>query len=145
MMGPIVYFLISKPSSSVVYSLKVWLTSVIVAPGIWSFISALQSQNHYADSMARLLYLYGICVILGALFSFITWMLFLLIIKVLVIYFHDVKAIKIIASVIGMLLTYGTFAVFLGLALYTDIGIFSLVTAYVTCIGGGSLFYDLNI
>lgn len=145
MMGSVVYFFIGKQSNSIVYSLKVWLTSVIVAPIIYLIVSDLQSQNHYDSFIIKQLYLYGICIIAGTLFSFITWMLFLLIIKVLTIYFHNVKAIKIITSVLGMLLTYGTFAVFLGLEIYTDTGLFSLVMAYVICIGGGSLWYNLRI
>jgi hypothetical protein len=144
-MGAIVYFFAGKQSNSVVYSIKIWLTSVFTAPVIFISISALQSQNHYDNPITRQLYLYGVCILMGALLSFITWMLFLLIIKVFIIYFYNIKAIKIITGVLGMLLTFGTFFVFLGLELFSDNGLLFLVMTYIICIGSSSLCYNLRI
>jgi len=134
-------------SNSFVYSLKVWLTSVALAPIIYLCIEACIKKNYYASFTAFLneqIGIYVMCILFGGLFSLLTWLLFFVIIKFVIIYLNRAWGIKYLLSLIGALLTIGTFAIFFPvLDVHTEF--FYLMVANCICISGGSLYYHLEI
>jgi len=135
-------------TNSVLYSLKVWLTSVVLAPVIYLIISVCQSQNHYLSSfnfISEQVSTYVMFLLAGGLLSFITWILFIFIIKIITLYFQSVNIIKSIVAISGVLLTFGTFAVFMPMPINPYNDFFYLILAYGGCIAGGAYFYKLEI
>ncbi len=133
-------------SNTVLYSLRVWLTSVFVAPVVL-FLTDLCINKHplslgryMNDAPYYLLY-----VIFGGIFSFLTWLTFLFIIKGLIASFSSSRQLKHLIAVAGALLTVGTFAFFGRRVFDVHNEFFYMMLSYAICIAGGSYFYKLEI
>ncbi|MDB5125965.1 MAG: hypothetical protein JWQ85_197 [Mucilaginibacter sp.] len=134
-------------SNSFVYSVKVWLTSVVLAPLMFLIIEICSNNRYHLNSTAFIdqqISTYAICVVFGGIFSLITWLLFFFIIKVITIYFPPVREVKYGIAVIGALLTFGTFSIFFPVFDIQD-EFFYLMISNCICIAGGSCFYKLEI
>jgi hypothetical protein len=129
------------------YSLKVWLTSVVVAPVImlicnYAVTSAQQAPRYYSDP--DLSFGYSAFVIFGGIFSVPTYIFFYLFIKITVNYSLSIVRIKSIISVLGVALTVGTFELFFSsLSKGPKDEFFYLMVGNCLCIGWFSWFYKL--
>jgi hypothetical protein len=133
-------------SNSFSYSLKVWLTSVVLAP-VTVLVTNLSTNDHYtgfASHLADAFVFYMLCMIFGGIFSFITWIIFLFIIKGLIAFFPPSRQLKHLIAVAGTLLTVGTFAFFGWRVFDIHNYFFYLMLANCVCIAGGSHFYKLE-
>ena len=134
------------PSNSIIYSLKIWLTSVLLAPVIYIVaISFKQNHQDFSTLILDQLSIYLICIFFGSFLSFFTWLLFLLSIKATTLYAYSIKQCKFIISFIGVLLTIGTFALFLSPSISIHDDLFSLMLGNCICITGGTWFYELRV
>jgi len=98
------------------YSLKVWLTSVAVTPLLFvitSFSSDTTVREGVYKMITQTAYLYGVFFIFELLFSFVTWVIFLIVIQLTVINIESRVARCSIISVAGVMLAAGTFRVIL--------------------------------
>ncbi|MDP9082011.1 MAG: hypothetical protein M3O71_31740 [Bacteroidota bacterium] len=134
---------------SFIYSLKVWLTSVAITPLVFSIL-AYSGGNVLNDSVYeqinRAAYQYGMILVFELLFSFITWVIFLIIIQLTVTYFKQRITRLTIISISGVLLAMGTFMVILtpvdAFNVTRGFGGLTLCTCF--CIAAGSWFYKLE-
>jgi len=135
-------------SNSFVYSVKIWLTSVVLAPLFYLMIQVYLKGNQrsdFGDFISNQITTYIMFVILSGFFSFFTWVLFFCIVKIITLYFSSVQFAKCIIVAIGLLLTAGTFAIILPEPFNIGDDIFYIMLANCICIAGGSLFYKLEI
>ncbi|MES2265354.1 MAG: hypothetical protein V4520_01255 [Bacteroidota bacterium] len=135
-------------SNSFSFSLKIWVTSVIIGPILFGLVQWLKGNHLWISEGAPVLeqlYSYFLFVIFGGFFSIITWILFFLILKIITLYLYQVDIIKIIIAVLGMLLTFGTFAVFVPTQVNPNSEFFYLMLSYAASIGVGPWFYKLEI
>jgi FtsH-binding integral membrane protein len=134
-------------TNSILYSLKVWLTSVCLAPAMFIIIDSFTSENNYSsvtNFVSEKITIYAACVIFGGIISFFTWILFILIIKGIITCFSSFKLLKQVIAGVGVLLTLGTFAIFFRvLDIFNEP--FYLIISNCICIAGGSCFYKLEI
>nr|WP_067062770.1 hypothetical protein [Mucilaginibacter sp. L294] len=134
-------------SNSFTYSLKVWLTSVVLAPVIFFIIDASTNKyypgfgNYFSNEFPFLI----ICIIFCGVFSFLTWVIFLFIIKGFIASWSPLRQIKHLIVVAGVVLTAGTFASVMPEAFNIHNGFFYLMLANCVCVAGGSYFYKLEI
>jgi hypothetical protein len=130
------------------YSLKVWLTSVVVGPVIfmicnYSAINELPRWQY--NNGPDLLNGYLVLVVLGGLFSILTYAFFYLFIKITVNSTDLIVCIKSIISVLGVGLTVSTFQLF-----FSSVSdgpkneFFYLMIGNCLCIGWFSWFYKLG-
>ena len=132
-------------ANSFSYSLKVWLTSVVVGPVMFFIIDLC--INKQSLSLGRYINdapYYFLYVIFGGVCSFPTWVTFLLIIKGLIASFPSSRQLKHPVAVAGALLTAGTFAFFGWRAFDVHNNFFCMMLAYASCIAGASYFYKLE-
>jgi hypothetical protein len=135
-------------SNSFVYSMKIWLTSVVLSPLFYLIIEAYLKGNQrsgFDDFISNQITTYIMFVIFSGFFSFFTWVLFLCIVKVITLYFPSVQLAKCIIVAIGLLLTAGTFAVILPESFNIGDHFFYIMLANCICIASGSCFYKLEI
>jgi hypothetical protein len=135
-------------SNSFIYSIKVWLTSVAIAPVIYLLIESCLKRDYYpsiTDYMNEEISKYAMCVLFGGIFSLLTWVLFFLIIKGIILFYPSADQVKYVIIVLGVLLTTATFAVFLPPVFNVHNEFFYLMLANCICIAGGSWFYKLDI
>ncbi|RYU89287.1 hypothetical protein EWM62_13205 [Mucilaginibacter terrigena] len=147
-MGSFVYLFIGAQSNSFSYSLKVWLTSVVVGPLI--YFGATNLFHCYDDEFLGHNFIdylagaYMFIVLFSAIFSLTTWISFYFLIRLLVT--RDVlkiKYLKYLIALIGVLLTVITFSVMPGFRINADY--ICITFAYCFCIAGCSYFYKLEI
>jgi hypothetical protein len=129
------------------YSLKVWLTSVILAPIIAFTAGSLHSIKTKDFSLSFFwtsLQLYVTFILLGSILSVITWLIFWL--TSILTYQYTAKIVhrKLIMSLMGAVLTILTFLLF-----FSSGDIFhgfpiAVVASYGFCIVGGSLIYSFG-
>lgn len=130
------------------YSLKVWSTSVALAPVIflicnYSGISDVPRWQY--NSTPDLLNGYLALVVLGGLFSLLTYAFFYLFIKITVNCTDSMVRIKSIICALGVILTAGTFELFLSSVSKGPRGeFFYLMIGNCLCIGWFSWFYKLG-
>lgn len=135
-------------SNSFVYSVKIWLTSVVLAPLFYLMIQVYLKGNQrsdFGDFISNQITTYIMFVIFSGFFSFFTWVLFFCIVKIITLYFSSVQLAKCIIVAIGLLLTAGTFAVILPESFNVGDYFFYIMLANCICIAGGSCFYKLEI
>jgi hypothetical protein len=135
-------------TNSILYSLKVWLTSVGLAPVMYLIIDSWQRENYYSTFTGFInqqIGKYIVCLIFGGIFSFLTWLTFLFIIKGLIATFPSSQQLKHLIAVAGILLTAFTFALVLPETFNVHNEFFYLMLANCVCIAGGSYLYKLEI
>lgn len=131
------------------YSLKVWLTSVAVMPLLF-FATTFSGENVLNQGIYKLItrdaYLYCVIFVFELLFSFVTWVIFLIIIQLTVTYFESRITRLSIISISGILLSMGTFVLVLSPSDAFNItrGFGGLLLCTCFCIGAGSWFYKLE-
>lgn len=131
-------------NSPFLYSFKVWLSSILIAPTIYLSFYAWQDwgrPNVPLSDVNSLIQTYFNASIVGALLSFITWLMFL---AATVVTYREIKAVserKLILSCVGGILTILTFILFC--SLFGSIWDVPLIIAcsYCLCIVSGSLIY----
>ena len=135
------------------YSLKVWLTGVVVAPFlilIFIYCQDYSLSMNFKESILPGLGIYLICIVFELVFSFITWIVFMLAIR-LIIKLPCTALKKTMAIFItGILLTVATFAsIMLPLGFFdnnSDIGFtIAMIGCNCACIGFGVWFYKLKL
>lgn len=126
------------------YSLKVWLSSVFVAPLIYIIAVWCFSSNNYDPKPE--FELYPIFIFFELIFSFVTWLIFWLIIELAKPYAENNTRKKWLIFTAGIVLTTCNFLPFmlpLDHTLYSNM-FFHLMLSNCFCIGGGSLFFKLG-
>ncbi|MBD1385663.1 hypothetical protein IDJ75_10275 [Mucilaginibacter rigui] len=88
---------------------------------------------------------YAMCVLFGGIFSLLTWVIFLFIIKGLIASCPSSRQIKHLIAVAGIVLTAGTFALVMPEAFNVHNEFFYLMLSNCVCIAGGSYLYKLEI
>jgi hypothetical protein len=128
---------------SVVYSLKVWLTSVVLG----SFLSCLPFIFPLTDWYELVTVLFGgmlLVMIVAALFSILSWAGLLLSIHLLTKYPFNEKQVKLKLSVIGLLLALAPLLFITGGGLGVDWTDRLAVICYPSLIVAGIWFYRLE-
>ncbi len=142
-----------KNTSVIKYSLKVWLTAVVVAPLLILlifFILSYSSIIQYTEAIRSGLYMYLFCVVFELIFSSITWLIFTIVVGlVLSIRSSGIQKTWII-FVTAVLLTVGTCAAMLVpfgfLENSSDLSFAGIITGCnCSCIGLGVWFYKLKL
>ena len=133
------------------YSLKVWLTSVAVAPAIFfviTFCTDSITHNQVIDGqhIGPLMFEYAALVIIELIMSFITWLIFLTITQLTISYKINPTIRRWLLFAAGIFLTIATFSVVLLPGDGVDIStiIIKIMLCNCLCIGWGSLFYDFE-
>ena len=129
---------------SLSYSLKVWLSSVVIAPLIYSLASWLISINHFDPDSS--IDLYPIMLLFELILSFCTWLAFWCITGITRVSPLNKYSRRLILSAAGIILTIGTFLAF-SLITYpvkpNDI-FFMLMLSNCLCIAVGCWFFKLE-
>ena len=134
---------------SFIYSLKVWLTSAAITPLVF-FIPSFSLENIPHETLYQRLtqtaYEYGTILAIELLLSFITWVIFLIIIHQTVTFINNRATRLSIISISGILLAIGTFMVILTPAEVFNVtrGFGGLTLCTSLCIAAGSWFYKLE-
>ena len=134
-------------SNSFLYSLRIWLTSVGLAPVIYLLIRWYTERNDHSslnDYLSGQITIYAICLVFGGIFSVITWVIFIFVIEMLVRCFPLLPQLKLIIALAGMLLTIGTFSLFFSFPGFGN-ELFYLMLSNCICIAAGSFFYKLSV
>ncbi len=129
------------------YSLKIWFSTIVVAPIIFLVVDRALTGSILDEPMSDwyeyIVFYFGLIVI-GGFFSTIIFAIFLLIVKVTVTYSGSVSQCKRIISGSGFLLSMGTF----GIPSYLfernfRLEIFYVSASYAICTVWFSWFYEL--
>jgi len=124
------------------YSLKVWLSSVFLAPLIYDIIQFFFNRAQ-PDAVTNL---YPVVILFELIFSFFTWLIFWGI-TVITRRFLDQRYLRrILLSVIGIILTIATFVLitFPNIPISINDIAFSLTLSNCICIGIASLAFNLD-
>ena len=129
------------------YSIKMWLTSLLVAPFIYLAAFSFEYGNR-AESIEELIYqnvgIYIFFLFLSVIFSFCSWLFFLLAVDIIIRNCTPRPKMKFIISIIGVLLTVGTSAIFLPVAFRYGGGALPIMLSYCICIAIVPWFYPLK-
>jgi len=134
-------------SATFKYSLKIWLTSVLLSPVLFALILYIKRQIDLPELLESRFYLLTIYALyVGALliFSSVTWLAFWLSTRGII---KRVGVRKIAVMLTGITLTIVTFMLLLpALGMLTDgSGFINLMYANCLCIGWGAWYYDLGL
>lgn len=129
------------------YSLKIWLTTVLVAPiGVVALQGMAAPVSSVSEYLSEAFGTYYLLVIFGSLFSFLTWVAFL--VAVYHILKRDAFAArrKLFIQYSGFLLSLATFAGFLAVftslsAVLFDTFFSSMIICYIGCQMASIYFY----
>jgi len=130
---------------SLPYSLKVWLSSVFLAPLI--FIATDYCFHPKSTDLDSIIQTYFLFTIVSGVFSFVTWLIFWWAATLACYYIPDRIKRKLIICFAGIILTIINFLI---VSLEDDMGIsldhtiIYIIIPYCLCIGAGSLFYNLG-
>jgi len=132
--------------NSFIYGLKIWLTSVATAPVIYLAVEACTAHagEDFTDLINQGFQFYGLCLFFGALFSLPTFIIFSIIIQGVTYYCTSIRHIKFVMAGIGVVLTSGTFAIFV-FPNNKDSEAILLMISNAVCIAAGALFYKLDV
>lgn len=125
------------------YSLKIWLCSVFISPLIYiAIIYITNSPPNINPSPESYFYI----VLVELVLSFLTWLIFFLIIWLIGMFHTDLKLKKSLTAIIGVLLTIGTFFVLSAIpdSFSYDNILFNLLICNCLFIGAGSLLFRLD-
>ncbi|PAW93102.1 hypothetical protein CKK33_06190 [Mucilaginibacter sp. MD40] len=128
------------------YSLKIWATSVLLAPLICFLIEAIVHSSVFF-SVNEALSCYPYIVIFGGMCSFFTWIIFFLLIRLSVTVIKSIRLIKYVIAATGVVLTFLTILIPVWLLsdspFELNIAMIELLAGNCICIVGGSLIYEL--
>lgn len=129
---------------SLFYSLKVWLSSVFLAPLVYLFIQWWFSSKHnYADPIFEL---YPIMVFFELIFSFFIWAIFWGIIEISGMFLMNSLIRKWLIFIVAILLAASTFLVLCWPVTYSSFNdiFFDVGLCNCVCIGSGCWFFRLS-
>lgn len=132
------------------YTFKVWVTSVVVSPILFASLLSIRQIITVAELIDygwRLIGIYLILVVLQLLFSFVTWIVFLLLVNIVSLIPLPNLLIKLIIFCLGVLLAIGTFMAlndFMAMA-GNDDSIVNLMYANCAAIGLSIWYYKLDV
>ncbi|ASU35808.1 hypothetical protein [Mucilaginibacter xinganensis] len=132
--------------NSLTYSLNIWLTSVVVAPVLFLIVTSTMKGSHLINAVdvPESISICCLLMLVQLIFSLLTWLLFMLIIKAIVNLCDYERLWKPLIFITGILLTAGSFrAVFSDIFSNAD-ELFYLMLCNCVCIGAGTLFYKLK-
>ena len=132
-------------TTNLLYSLKIWLTSVLLAPIFYLIIMEFKKfgGTPNADSAVEM---YFLLTIFGALFSLLTWFIFLILIMLISRYAPNEITARLIICVTGIVLVLATFMLTIfNYRLINDGDFIYLVAANCICIGAGSWIYKFKL
>jgi hypothetical protein len=139
-------------SSIIKYSLKIWLTSVMVAPLSFLMIEFIQEyppRQDIVELFSSGITVYAALMLFHLIFSAITWFVFTAVIGLVVLIPANTGLKTCIIFIAGVLLTAGTFfATILPINAYQlmqDKELIILMACNCLCIGGGVWFYKLKL
>jgi hypothetical protein len=132
------------------YTMKVWLTSVLVSPVLFVLVLVIKQDFNFADLISDVLLTIGIYVALvigQIIFSILTWFVFWLAVELICKIPLQSRVQTIVIFFVAILLTVGTF---LPIALSFDVpndgsGLINLMYANCAGIGWGVWHYKLDI
>jgi hypothetical protein len=140
---------VNPRSNSLLYSVKVWLTSAVVGPLIYFGSSNMLNCYDYeflGDGFLKFLtgpYLF--IILFGALLSSLTWAIFYFLIRmVLIEMFPGAKHIRYAIAFVGISLTFATFLMMPFITQFT-LDAICFTGSYAFCIGLGAIFFELTI
>lgn len=132
-------------TTNLLYSLKIWLTSVLLAPILYLIIMNLKDLGGTQQTGA-VGEMYFLLIIFGVAFSFVTWFIFFMLIMLISSYAPNEISARLIICVTGILLVLTTFMVTIFNYRLTNDGDFIyLVAANCICIGAGSWIYKFKL
>ena len=122
---------------SLFFSLKVWLSSVFIAPLIYSVL-VLSLTPGKSSSFAGFA-IYPVMILFELIFSFITWLIFWAVTVLISTRLKDWRLRKYAILFSGIILTIGTFLLFLepGNTFSFDDIFFDMMLCNCFCIGAG--------
>jgi hypothetical protein len=130
------------------FSLRVWITTVLVAPALYAIIQAYieflndtySHQIHFDPSI------YLFMVILELIFSFVIWIMFWAITEAIVYSYPNEEVKRWLIFSAAMLLTIVPFIILAGFTTITDPGnfMFTPLLTNAFCIGCGCWIYKLQ-
>lgn len=135
------------------YSLKIWLTSILIssllfviaelAPGV---INQENTQQGVMRLIGNWVFFYLLLALIQATYSFITWVVFMIIIHVITILQFKPITKKILISSAGIALAVITFMIVLppSRTFYDKDGSLILLLANSICAGAGAWFYKIG-
>ena len=127
------------------YSLKVWLSSVFLAPLIFLAICyCFYPKSTDSDSIIQTYFLF---TVVSGVCSFVTWLIFWGVATLACLYIPDRLKRKLIICFLGIILTIITFLPFFledDMRFSLDDARISMMLFNCLCIGAGSLFYNLG-
>ncbi len=132
------------------YTFRVWITSVIISPllfGLILIVRQVVTISELFNDGLWLMTMYLFLVVLQLVFSFVTWLVFLLLVNIFSLITLPNPLIKLAIFCIGILLAIGTYMVLndlIGLIGDRD-NLINLLYANCAGIGWGVWYYDLDI
>ena len=132
-------------SHTFLYTLKVWLTSVALSPFLFIVIDVFFKHNNTSMALGDQFYIYIVYTIFELIFSFLTWLLFTLIVWILAELCSNSQRRILIIFFSGVLLTIATFRLTLcnyGFNVHDDF--FYLMLCNAICIGSFVWVYKLE-
>lgn len=126
----------------VIYSLKVWLGSVLIGPVVAALLEYCISLR-IEGALSFLIFLYPPVILLIVLISFLTWLVFWLVINVIIRIVPEMVPQKCWITLAGITLTLGTFYLFLQgdiFSLKNDL--FPAIVGYATGITVAVWYFD---
>ena len=132
-------------TTNLLYSLKVWLTSVLLAPIFYLIIMNLKDFGGTQQTGA-VGETYFLLIIFGFVFSFVTWFIFFILIMLISSYAPNEITARLIICVTGIVLVLATFMLTIfNYRLINDGDFIYLVAANCICIGAGSWIYKFKL
>lgn len=132
-------------STNFLYSLKVWLTSVLLAPIFYLIIMRVKDigGTQHTGPVGEM---YFLLIIFGFLFSFLTWLVFFISIMLITSYAQNEITARLMVCIIGVAMVLATFMLTIfNHKLTNDDDFIYLVAANCLCIGAGSWIYKLKL
>ena len=126
------------------YSLRVWLSSVMVAPLIYIIIQSYTGADKFNSDAG--MGMYPIIVLIEVMFSFATWLVFWGITELTAIYLTKPLIRKWLLFGVAMLATIGTFLLIARMDIRISIHdiTFDMMLSNCLCIGAGCWFFSLG-
>ncbi|MFB9844208.1 hypothetical protein [Mucilaginibacter ginsenosidivorans] len=128
--------------SHFLYSLKIWLSSAVIAPVLF-FVSQLFTNPRQCDLSE--IGIYPFLLVIELIFSFVTWLVFWAFIETVAWATKDNLLRKCLISFIGIALTIGTFSVFSMIESYSLLDFpFVMMLANALLIALGTWYFNVE-
>jgi len=132
-------------TTNLLYSLKVWLTSVVVAPVFYIIIDSYQTAD-IGQNIGSFGTMYTLLIFVGGVFSFLTWIIFFILTMLIGSCVPNEVIARSVICVIGIILVLATFRLTIfehGFIVNDDL--IYLMLANCLCIGAGTWIYKFSV